>query len=62
MVYARRARRLNDEQRSSLAAYLSLYRGTEAGAARLALSTVSSSNHPSVERALTLLGAAWTEV
>ncbi len=57
-----RARKLTDEQRSSLAAYLSVYRGTEAGTARLGLSQVSGSNHPSLERALRMLSAAWTEV
>ena len=45
-----------------MASYLSVYRGSEGGAAKLALSQVSASNHPSVERALRLLYAAWTEV
>ena len=57
-----RARKLTDEQRSSLAAYLSVYKGTEAGSARLGLSQVSGSNHPALDRALRLLSAAWTEV
>ncbi len=58
----RRARKLTDEQRSALAAFLSVYKGTEGGLARLALSTVSASNHPSVERAYRMLSSAWTEV
>ena len=45
-----------------MASYLSIYRGSEGGAAKLALSQVSASNHPSVDRALRLLSAAWTEV
>ncbi len=45
-----------------MASYLSIYRGAEGGAAKLALSQVSASNHPSVDRALRLLSAAWTEV
>ena len=45
-----------------MASYLSIYRGSEGGAAKLALSQVSASNHPSVERALRLLTEAWTEV
>lgn len=45
-----------------MASYLSIYRGSEGGAAKLALSQVSASNHPSVERALRLLTVAWTEV
>ncbi len=45
-----------------MASYLSVYRGSEGGAAKLALSQVSAANHPSVERALRLLYAAWTEV
>ena len=45
-----------------MASYLSIYRGSEGGAAKLALSQVSVSNHPSIERALRLLDAAWTEV
>ena len=53
---------MTDEQRSSVASYLSIYRGSEGGAAKLALSQVSASNHPSVDRALRLLTAAWTEV
>ena len=57
-----RARRLTDEQRSALAGYLSVYKGSEGGVARLALSQVCTSNHPSVERAHTLLARAWTEV
>lgn len=57
-----RARKLTDEQRSSVASYLSIYRGSESDAAKLALSQVSASNHPSVDRALRLLTAAWTEV
>ncbi|CAL8466650.1 g6186 [Coccomyxa elongata] len=56
-----RARKLTDEQRSALAAFLSVYKGTEGGLARLALSTVSASNHPSVERAYRMLSSAWTE-
>lgn len=57
-----RARKMTDEQRSAVASYLSIYRGSEGGAAKLALSQVSAANHPSVERALRLLDAAWTEV
>ena len=53
---------MTDEQRSAVASYLSIYRGAEGGAAKLALSQVSASNHPSVDRALRLLSAAWTEV
>ena len=53
---------MTDEQRSAVASYLSIYRGSEGGAAKLALSQVSASNHPSVDRALRLLSAAWTEV
>ena len=53
---------MTDEQRSAVASYLSIYRGSEGGAAKLALSQVSAANHPSVERALRLLDAAWTEV
>ena len=45
-----------------MASYLSIYRGSEGGTAKLALSQVSASNHPSIERALRLLDAAWTEV
>ena len=45
-----------------MASYLSVYRGSEGGAAKLALSQVSAANHPSVDRALRLLDAAWTEV
>ena len=62
LYYICRARKLTDEQRSALAAFLSVYKGTEGGIARLALSTVSNSNHPSVERAYRLLSDAWTEV
>lgn len=57
-----RARKLTDEQRSALAAYLSVYKGTEGGIARLGLSSVSATNHPSVERAYRMLSSAWTEV
>ena len=57
-----RARKMTDEQRSAVASYLSIYRGSEGGAAKLALSQVSAANHPSIERALRLLDAAWTEV
>jgi hypothetical protein len=53
---------MTDEQRSAVASYLSIYRGSEGGAANLALSQVSASNHPSVERALRLLTEAWIEV
>ena len=57
-----RARALTDEARSSLASYLSIYKGVEEGVARLALPPPGSAAplHPSVERAAGLLAEAWT--
>lgn len=51
-----RARQLTDEERSAIASYLSIYRGLEAGRAKLMLTTP---RHPSVQRAAELLEPAW---
>lgn len=47
-VCDRRARMMNDEVRSAVAAYLQVYKGTEAGRARL----TGNLGHPSVKRCL----------
>jgi DNA primase small subunit len=57
-----RARGLTDEARSSVAAYLSIYKGVEEGVARLAIPPTERSTtplHPSVERAAGLLNDLW---
>ena len=51
-VCDKRARHLTDEQRSSIASYFSIYRGIEAGRAKLMLTVP---RHPSVQRALEIL-------
>jgi len=55
-----RARALTDEQRSSVAACLSIYKGVEDGVPRLALPSPTAPLHPAVDRALKLLAEAWT--
>eukprot|EP00884_Botryococcus_braunii_P022253 jgi/Botrbrau1/8711/Bobra.0311s0023.2 len=56
-----RARKLTDEQRASVASYLSIYKGNQEGAAKLGLAFASPVEHPSVERAYELLRSAWEE-
>ena len=51
-VCDKRARELTDEQRSAVANYFSIYKGIEAGRAKLMLSVP---RHPSVQRALDIL-------
>lgn len=53
-----RARRLTDEQRSSVANYLTVYKGQEGGIAKLAL---MQNDHPSITRAHELLKPAWVQ-
>ena len=53
-----RARNLTDEQRGSIAAFLSMFKGVENGKAKLA----SLSVHPSVERAHALCLTRFREV
>ena len=52
-----RARELTDEQRGSIAAFLSVYKGQENGQAKIGLS-----HHPSIDRAYGLLLPFWKEV
>ncbi|KAK9794941.1 hypothetical protein WJX73_003217 [Symbiochloris irregularis] len=55
-VCDKRARELTDEQRGSIAAFLSVYKGQENGQAKILLS-----HHPSIDRAHGLLLPFWKE-
>lgn len=52
---------MSDDQRSALANYLSVYKGTENGMAKLMV-PLSGTCHPSIERALGFVEEAWLEV
>lgn len=52
-----RARELTDDQRGSIAAFLSVFKGQENGQAKIGLSL-----HPSIDRAYGLLLPFWKEV
>jgi DNA primase small subunit len=56
-----RARRLPNETRGAIAAYLAIYKGQEKGAPKLALAPPAF-NHPAVEAAYDTLLAHWNQV
>lgn len=56
-----RARKLSDEARASIAAFLSVHKGQEKGVSRLTSSSARQ-DHPYVDAAVELLEQAWVQV